>query len=165
MRMGRALAVGIQVAVAAQAQQAAADPGRAAEDAPKQGARTLDKQQGDDAEPLAPFTDPTFGLKKHRVWKEQPCCGIYKVAPDGEITLVADDFQLPNALAFAPDEKVLYIDDTAAGHIRAFDVSEDGGLSPRRGFCEPKGEGAGGPDGRSCGSIAKVRAYRGRRSA
>jgi sugar lactone lactonase YvrE len=93
------------------------------------------------------FTDPTFGLKEHRVWKEQDCCGVYKVAPDGEITLVADDFLLPNGLAFTPDEKTLYIDDSRAGHIRAFDVAGDGTLSNGRLFAELKGDEPGGPDG------------------
>jgi sugar lactone lactonase YvrE len=93
------------------------------------------------------FTDPTFGLKKHSVWKEQPCCGIYRVAPDGGIARVADDFQLPNGLCFNPDETVLYINDTAAGHVRAFDVSEDGTLSNGRVFVELQGDEQGRPDG------------------
>ena len=42
--------------------------------------------------------------------------------------LVADDFALPNGLAFSPDESVLYIDDSAQKHIRAFDVRPDGTL-------------------------------------
>lgn len=63
MRIGLALAVVIQVAVAglARAQQPTPESDHAAEEAPRQAARTLDKQQGDDAEPLAAFTDPSFG--------------------------------------------------------------------------------------------------------
>src|SRR4029453_7774499 len=34
--------------------------------------------------------------------KEQPCHGVYRIAPDGSLHLVADDFALPNALAFSP---------------------------------------------------------------
>ncbi|MCJ7605755.1 MAG: SMP-30/gluconolactonase/LRE family protein [Dehalococcoidales bacterium] len=93
------------------------------------------------------FTDPTFGLREHKKWKEQDCCGVYRVSPDGEITRVVDNFQLPNGLAFTPDESVLYINDTAAAHIRAFDVAPDGSLSNGRVFIDMHGDEPGAPDG------------------
>ena len=41
--------------------------------------------------------------------------GVYRVTPDlGTLTLLADDFLIPNGLAFSPDESVLYINDTSA---------------------------------------------------
>ena len=92
------------------------------------------------------FTDPPYGVQPATVgrtrpedwWsvpmpgKEQPCNGVYRLAGDGTLTLLVDDFALPNGLAFSPDEKVLYVDDSARRHIRAFDVRPDGTLARGR---------------------------------
>ena len=59
-----------------------------------------------------------------------PYSGVFRVTPDlGSITLLVDDFVLPNGLAFSPDESVLYINDSRRGHIRAFDVNPNGSLA------------------------------------
>ena len=56
--------------------------------------------------------------------------GVYRVSPDlGTMTLLVDDFLIPNGLAFSPDESVLYINDTRRGHIRAFDLLPNGTLA------------------------------------
>jgi sugar lactone lactonase YvrE len=93
------------------------------------------------------FTDPPYGLKDGRIWKEMLCNGVYRVAAGGGITLLVDDFDRPNGLAFAPDEKTLYVDDTVRGHIRAFDVDPTGGLSRGRIFAELQAGEPGAPDG------------------
>jgi gluconolactonase len=93
------------------------------------------------------FTDPPYGLRNYVDWKEQPCHGVYRIAPDGEITLLVDDFDRPNGLAFSPDESLLYINDTVRQHIRAFDVSADGSIANSRVFIEMRGEEPGAPDG------------------
>ena len=96
------------------------------------------------------FTDPPYGLSApHGVPAEQelPFFGVYRLDPDGALTLLVDDFERPNGLAFSPDERLLYIDDTARGHIRVFTVSDDGRLSDDKLFIEVKGEGRGRPDG------------------
>ena len=54
---------------------------------------------------------------------------------------------MPNGLAFSPDESILYINDTVARHIRAFDVQADGTLANGRVFRELKEERSGRPDG------------------
>jgi gluconolactonase len=54
---------------------------------------------------------------------------VYRFA-GGELTLVADGFDKPNGLAFSPDERVLYVGDSEACVIWAF---EDG---DRRLFAE-----------------------------
>src|SRR4030095_4674340 len=64
--------------------------------------------------------------------KEQACHGVYRIATDRGLHPVADDFALPNGLAFSPDESRLYIDDSAHKHIRAFDVRPDGTLTGGR---------------------------------
>jgi gluconolactonase len=93
------------------------------------------------------FTDPPYGLRNYTDWKELPCHGVYRITPNGELFLIADDFDRPNGLAFSPDESVLYIDDTVRQHVRAFDVAPDGGISNSRVLIEMRGEGPGRPDG------------------
>ena len=79
------------------------------------------------------FTDPPFGVRHGE--QELDFQGVYRIAPDGKtLTVVARDFVNPNGLVFTPDEKVLYINDTELGHIRAFDVAADGSLSNGRIF-------------------------------
>ena len=107
------------------------------------------------------FTDPPYavqpatpGMPRPAGWwtkpipgKEQPCNGVYRLAPDGSLHLVADDFTLPNGLAFSPDESVLYIDDSAQKHIRAFAVRSDGTLTNGRVLLDMASEDLGVPDG------------------
>ena len=54
------------------------------------------------------FTDP--GLRVPLAEREVPHAGVYRVAPDGAVGLVAD-FEYPNGLAFSPDERRLYVTD------------------------------------------------------
>jgi gluconolactonase len=86
------------------------------------------------------FTDPPYGiLSDYEGNKAEPEIGNHVFRVDGktgEIKVVADDFIRPNGLAFSPDEKKLYIVDSAGGrvkgqpkHIRVFDVGDGGGLS------------------------------------
>lgn len=92
------------------------------------------------------FTDPPYGIKLEQ--QEQPIQGVYKLSANGEeITLVADDFEKPNGLAFSPDEKQLYIDDSERRHLRVFDVQADGMLTNGRIFHDMKTDKPGLPDG------------------
>lgn len=80
------------------------------------------------------FTDPNYGIISDYVGRrnpqEQPGCRVYRIEPQsGKITVVADDFSMPNGLAFSADEKQLYISDSgfltdrsAPHHVRLFDV-------------------------------------------
>lgn len=93
------------------------------------------------------FTDPPYGIKPDQ--QEQPIQGVYRLSPEGnELTAVADDFEKPNGLAFSPDEKRLYIDDSSERrHIRVFDVQSDGSLSSGRIFYDMNIEEPDSPDG------------------
>jgi gluconolactonase len=72
------------------------------------------------------FTDPGLG----RIESELDFCGVYRVSPDlGEIHVLVWDFVVPNGLAFSPDERILYVNDSRRGHIRAFDVEPTGLLA------------------------------------
>ena len=92
------------------------------------------------------FTDPSYGIKLHE--QEQPVQGVYRLSPDGsELSLVADDFIRPNGLAFSPDEKKLYIDDSQRRHVRVFNVENDGFLSGGAVFHDMNVSIPGAPDG------------------
>ena len=95
------------------------------------------------------FTDPWTLPTPPEQWDHQ-YSGVYRVTPDlGTITLLVDDFVIPNGLAFSPDESVLYINDSRRGHIRAFDLNPNGSLARQtdRIFADLTGEAPGVPDG------------------
>ncbi|WP_306371333.1 SMP-30/gluconolactonase/LRE family protein [Nocardiopsis sp. CC223A] len=93
------------------------------------------------------FSDPDFGITSdyegHRAESEIGACNVYRIDPGtGEVGLAADGFEGPNGLVFSADEERLYVSDTRAGHIRAFDVRDDGTLAGDRVFAEvPEGYG------------------------
>ena len=86
-------------------------------------------------------------MKDGKKWKELAFNGVYRISCSGEVELLVEDFDRPNGLAFSPDEKTLYIDDTVRKHIRAFDVKPDGELINGRIFAELKADEPGAPDG------------------
>ena len=95
------------------------------------------------------FTDPWTSPSPAEQW-DLTFAGVYRVTPDlGTLTLLVDDFVLPNGLAFSPDEGVLYINDTRRAHIRAFDLSPNGTLAKHtdRVFADLRGAEPGVPDG------------------
>jgi gluconolactonase len=92
------------------------------------------------------FTDPPYGIKPEQ--QEQRIQGVYRLSPDmRELSLLVDDFERPNGLAFSPDEKKLYINDSARRHIRVFDVASDGFLNNGRLFSDMNVGAPGAPDG------------------
>ena len=84
------------------------------------------------------FTDPPYGLpeRENDPRREIDFCGVYRLAPDGQVTLVTDEMTRPNGIALSPDEKTLYVaqSDGAAPIIRAFNVEPDGSVSNSRVF-------------------------------
>jgi gluconolactonase len=82
------------------------------------------------------FTDPSYGLLidyEGARAESEIRCNVYRIDPSGDISIVADDFEKPNGLAFSRDEKHLYVADTGISHkvngpkhIRRFDVKPDG---------------------------------------
>ena len=97
------------------------------------------------------FTDPPFGLfgyyEGEKLEQELPAC-VYRIdGQTGEATVVADDVEGPNGLAFSPDESRLYVVASRAQPnraIRAFDVVDGRKLSNNRVFIDA---GPGTPDG------------------
>src|ERR1700761_1946346 len=95
------------------------------------------------------FTDPWTSPNARNQW-DLNFSGGYRLSADlGTLTLLVDDFVLPNGLAFSPDESVLYINDTRRGHIRAFDMMPNGTLAKAtdRVFVDLRGPEPGVPDG------------------
>jgi gluconolactonase len=95
------------------------------------------------------FTDPPYGLEKGMddSKKELSFQGVYRIAPDGKLTLLTKELERPNGIALSPDEKTLYI---ANSHdprliIMAFPVDADGTLGKGREFYNAKTQGASGP--------------------
>jgi gluconolactonase len=101
---------------------------------------------------------PVYGVERPRQLGFQ---GVYRVpAGAGEPQLLVERnlFEQPNGLCFSPDERQLYVNDTARALIRVFDVKPDGSLGPDRIFAsgirselEP-----GVPDGMKCDSAGNI---------
>jgi gluconolactonase len=93
------------------------------------------------------FTDPTLDLVAGEK-QEIPFQGVYRLDSDGSVRLLTKDLTQPNGLAFSPDGKKFYVDDSEQRNIRVYDVSADGTLSHGRIFGdEPGGKDDGVPDG------------------
>jgi gluconolactonase len=93
------------------------------------------------------FTDPTMdfvpGAKQ-----EIPYQGVYRLDSEGNLKLLTKDLTQPNGLAFSPDGKHFYVDDSEQRNIRVYDFVGDGQLSNGRIFGEePGGKNDGVPDG------------------
>jgi gluconolactonase len=91
------------------------------------------------------FTDPTLDLPP-REKQEIPFKGVYRLGDDGGVQLLIRDTSQPNGLAFSPDGRRLYVDDSEQKNIRVFDFSLDAHVSNGRVFGEENGE-SGVPDG------------------
>jgi len=65
------------------------------------------------------FTDPTLDLVKGEK-QETPFQGAYRLNAKGKLTLLTKDLEQPNGLAFSPDGKYLYVDDTKQRNVRRY---------------------------------------------
>ncbi len=83
------------------------------------------------------FSDPHYGINTdYEGGKQEPelPANLYRFDPrDGRLTVVADDFDGPNGLAFSPDERLLYVAESGrqfaaspVQYIRVFEVASDG---------------------------------------
>jgi len=94
------------------------------------------------------FTDPPFGILGW--WEGEPATpelphGVYRLDPvNGELTMVLDDLQGSNGLAFSPDEKQLYVVESRAMPNRKVWVYDVVGarLQNKRLFVDAGGHGA-----------------------
>ncbi len=63
----------------------------------------------------------------------EPCkAALAKVAPDGRVSVAADDLFFPNGIALSADGRTLIVAESAAYHLTAFAVGAQGELTDRR---------------------------------
>jgi gluconolactonase len=57
------------------------------------------------------FTDPPYGLAgiNESPLKEQPVNGVYRLDPDGHVTLIDGSLTFPNGILLSPDGRTLYV--------------------------------------------------------
>jgi len=91
------------------------------------------------------FTDPPFGVSDEN--KELQVNGIYRYSEDEGLELLVNNFDLPNGIAFSPDEEKLYVNDSRHNHIRVFSVKQDGSLDNGKIFATMKADADGSADG------------------
>ncbi len=93
------------------------------------------------------FTDPVFGItiadEGLPAEPEQHGRFVYRIDPVGGLSVVADGFDQPNGIVFAPDGRTLYVTDTGGAlnaegprEIRAFDVVDGVRLVRERRFAK-----------------------------
>jgi gluconolactonase len=93
------------------------------------------------------FTDPTLDLVAGEK-QELEFQGVFRLDASGKVTLLTKELTQPNGLAFSPDGKKFYVDDSKQRNIRVYDFQPNGTLANGRIFGEePGGKGEGVPDG------------------
>ena len=100
------------------------------------------------------FTDPIYGrtaLDGVERAPELDFRGVYRIETNGELTLLARDFEQPNGLCFDREQRALYVADSERRHIRKFSISGDGRLAGGEVFAESPA-----PDGLKIDSIGNV---------
>lgn len=65
--------------------------------------------------------------------------GVYHLTPGGTLEKIASDIERPNGVQLSPDEKTLYVANTAGEHVLAYDIGKGGKLGPRRNFAKLEG--------------------------
>jgi gluconolactonase len=93
------------------------------------------------------FTDPPFGVSPED--RELDFSGVYMLTPDGTLSLVYDAFDYPNGITFNAEETILYVNDSATGDIKAFEIDDNGLPQNPRTFANigAMGSGKGAADG------------------
>jgi gluconolactonase len=86
------------------------------------------------------FTDPPYGLPGNvkDPKKELDFQGVYRLKPDGSLTLLTKDMTRPNGIGLSPDEKTLYVanSDPEKAVWMAFPVQADGSIGEGKVFSD-----------------------------
>jgi gluconolactonase len=89
------------------------------------------------------FTDPPYGLEKGMddPKKELSFQGVYRISPEGKLTLVTKELERPNGIALSPDEKTLYLSNTLDERpvIMAYPLNPDGTIGHGKVFFNAAG--------------------------
>jgi gluconolactonase len=76
------------------------------------------------------FTDPAFGNQADT--RELDFYGIYHISPKGALELIAKPKGRPNGLAFSPNGRILYVDNSDDRNVTAYDLDHNGAASNER---------------------------------
>src|SRR5438093_365474 len=76
------------------------------------------------------FTDPAFGNQEDT--RELDFFGVYHITPKGDLELAAKWKTRPNGVTLSPNGRVLYVADSDARCIRAYDLDRAGAVSNER---------------------------------
>ncbi|MCZ2341650.1 MAG: SMP-30/gluconolactonase/LRE family protein [Bacteroidales bacterium] len=86
------------------------------------------------------FTDPPYGLPGNvkDPGKELDFQGVYRLKPNGEVTLLTSELTRPNGIDLSPDEKTLYVanSDPAQAIVKAYPIKPDGTLGAGQVICD-----------------------------
>lgn len=82
------------------------------------------------------FTDP--GARPAAGQPPSPTA-VYYLSPQGKLAKVDGSIGRPNGIVLSPDEKTLYVANTAGEYIFAYDVAADGAAGKRRNFAKLAG--------------------------
>jgi len=100
------------------------------------------------------FTDPPYGLPKtfEDPGREIGWNGVYRLAPDGRVSVLVKDLKAPNGIGLSPDGRTLYVGQSDGDRpvVMAYDLAKDGGVSNGRVFFDTlplRKNGPGAPDG------------------
>src|SRR5512143_2612468 len=100
------------------------------------------------------FTDPPYGLTKtfDDPGREIGWNGVYRLAPDGRLSVLVKDLKAPNGIGLSPDGRTLYVGQSDANRpvVMAYKVAKDGAVSDGRVFFDTaprRKNGPGAPDG------------------
>ena len=79
------------------------------------------------------ISDPAYGMELgfEDPRREMDFTGVFRITPEGEVTLLSDRLSAPNGIGFSPDEKKLYVANSggASGSIwMEYEVVDDGSL-------------------------------------
>lgn len=85
------------------------------------------------------FSDPGGAPPPGQAGAKAPTPALYWLDRRGKLKLVADDIRRPNGVALSPDEKTLYVANTAGEHVIAFTLRSDGTPTARRDFAKLAG--------------------------
>ncbi len=82
------------------------------------------------------FTDP--GVAPAAGEAPKPT-GVYHLTADGKLKRIAADIRRPNGIALSPDERTLYVANTAGEWVVAFDLDAKGTVTARHDFAKLAG--------------------------
>jgi len=94
------------------------------------------------------FTDPPYALNAQRT-RQIPFNGLFRITTTGSVAVEARfdrgagegmmSATLPNGIELSPDERTLYVADSATGIVWRWDVNTDGSLANQREFVRTEG--------------------------